>query len=250
MVAMSAGGPASATGGGLPTIVGPIASRHALTKLEPPVPRFIRSGPLDRPRVALSVDDIFGAAGADNASALMDIGEQKNVRFTFFPTGGAIADHIAAGRQAVWQRAVIDGHEIGNHTYTHANLTKLTDQQIRDELNRTNDVLEACLGLSYPYTMRLMRPPGGAGGFVAGGDPRIMNVVTSLGYSMAMWTIDSNGTAGNASFAAKILATVGNGGIVLCHFSTFAVSNFPSLIDRLRGDRHLEPTNISGLFTP
>jgi peptidoglycan/xylan/chitin deacetylase (PgdA/CDA1 family) len=198
--------------------------------------------------VALSVDDIFGTSGADNLSALLDIGKQKGVKFTFFPTGSALAGHLAAGRQDVWHRVLDEGHEIGNHTYTHANLTQLSDQQIRDELNRMKNQLDAVLGPSYPYTMRMMRPPGGAGGFVNGGDSRIMNVIGPFGYSMVMWTIDSNGVGDHAAFRDKILANAGNGSIVLTHFTGFAAADFPALIDGLRA-RKLEPTNVSGLFS-
>ena len=190
---------------------------------------------------------MFGASGADNVAALLDIAKQKSVKFTFFPTGGALADHLAAGKQGVWRRVIDEGHEIGNHTYTHANLTKLNDQQIRDELNRTQAVLNQVLGVAHP--MRMLRPPGGAGGFTNGGDPRIMKVIIPLGYSMVMWSIDSNNTAGNASYTTKILANAHNGSIVLAHFTTYAVGNYAALIDGLR-TRKLEPTNVSGLFSP
>ena len=234
------------------TTVPPFAPRKAMTPLRVPsasgpLPPFIRSGPSNRPRVGLTIDDMFGASGAESVSALLDLAKQKDVKFTFFPTGGALADHLAAGRQGVWRRVIDEGHEIGNHTYTHANLTKLSDQQIRDELRRTQDELNRVLGFAYP--MRMMRPPGGAGGFTNGGDPRIMNVITPLGYSMVMWSIDSNGTAGNASYTTKILANAHNGTIVLAHFTTYAVGNYPALIDGLRA-RKLEPTNVSGLFSP
>ena len=234
------------------TTVPAFAPRKAMTPLRVPsasgpLPPFIGSGPTNRSFVGLSVDDMFGASGADNLAALLDIAKQKNVKFTFFPTGGALAEHLAAGRQGVWRRVIDEGHEIGNHTYTHANLTKLTDQQIHDELNRAQDELNQVLGFAYP--MRMMRPPGGAGGFTDGGDPRIMSVITPLGYSMVMWSIDSNGTAGNASYTTKILSDANPGSIVLAHFTTYTVGNYPALIDGLRA-RKLEPTNVSGLFSP
>ncbi len=228
--------------------VPPIAARHALKRLLTPLPPWIHNGPTTKPRVALTIDDMWGAFGADNATAAMDVAKAKGVKLTFFPTGGALEDHINLGRQAVWQRAVAEGHDIGNHTYTHTNLTKLTDDQIRGELSHTKDLLAQCLG-PVPYTMRMMRPPGGAGGFVTGGDPRIMKVVTSFGYSMAMWTVDANGVKGNTAFINKVMSNASNGMIVLIHFTEFTPDAFPTLIDRLRNEKKLEPTSITGLFS-
>jgi len=245
------GGSAAARSLRVPTPTIPaITPRHALKRLLPPLPRWIHNGPTDKARMALSIDDMWGAFGADNANAAMDVAKAKNVKLTFFPTGGAIEQHIALGRQDTWRRALAEGHEIGNHTYTHSNLSTLTDDQIRYEMQHTKDLLAQCLGPSVPYTMRLMRPPGGAGGFTTGGDPRIMNVIGSFGYSMTMWTIDGNGTKGTAAFANKILNNATNGTIVLIHFTEFTPDGLPNLIDSLRNNKHLEPTNVSGLFTP
>jgi peptidoglycan/xylan/chitin deacetylase (PgdA/CDA1 family) len=231
-----------------PTIP-PIAPRHVLKRLLAPLPKWIRNGPTDRARVALTIDDMWGNFGADNAEAAMNVAKAKNVKLTFFPTGGALEDHIRLGRQATWRRAVAEGHDIGNHTYTHSNLAKLTDEQIRYEMQHTADLLAQCLGPSVPYTMRLMRPPGGGGGFVTGGDPRIMNVITSFGYSMTMWTVDANGVKGNAAFIAKAMANAVNGEIVLIHFTEFTPDGLPTLIDRLRNEKKLEPTSVTGLFS-
>jgi peptidoglycan/xylan/chitin deacetylase (PgdA/CDA1 family) len=217
--------------------------------LVPPLPSWFRSGPPARAAVALTVDDLFRPVDADALALLLDVGKAKNVRFSFFPTGGALQTHLDAGKADVWRRAVAEGHEIGNHTYTHRPLTSLSDADIRGEIGRTEETLDAVLGPASGYRMRLLRPPGGAGGFVNGGDPRIMRVITSMGYAMAMWSIDSNGTAGNASYLAKIVANATNGTIVLAHFTTFAEPNFAALVDRLRTERHLEPTNITSLFT-
>ena len=228
--------------------VPPIAARRALKRLLTPLPPWIHNGPTNKPRVAITIDDMWGTFGADNANAAMDVAKAKGVKLSFFPTGGALEDHIRLGRQATWQRAVAEGHDIGNHTYTHSNLTKLTDDQIRFEMQHTKDLLAQCLG-PVPYTMRLMRPPGGAGGFVTGGDPRIMNVITSFGYSMTMWTVDANGVKGNPAFINKVMNNASNGMIVLIHFTEFTPDGFPTLIDRLRNEKKLEPTSVTGLFT-
>jgi peptidoglycan/xylan/chitin deacetylase (PgdA/CDA1 family) len=228
--------------------VPPIAARRALKRLLTPLPPWIRTGPTNKARVAITIDDMWGAFGADNANAAMDVAKAKGVKLSFFPTGGALEEHIKLGRQATWQRAVAEGHDIGNHTYTHTNLTKLTDDQIRGELEHTRDLLAQCLG-PVPYTMRLMRPPGGGGGFVNGGDPRIMKMVTGLGYSMTMWTVDANGVKGNPAFVNKVLNNASNGTIVLIHFTEFTPDGLPTLIDRLRNEKKLEPTSVTGLFS-
>lgn len=250
--ALALGGPALARSVKRPPTptVPPIAARHALKRLLPPLPRWIHNGPTDKARVAITIDDMWGNFGADNANAAMDVAKAKNVKLTFFPTGGAIEEHIGLGRQEVWRRAISEGHEIGNHTYTHANLARSTDDKIRFEMQHSKDLLEQCLGPSYPYTMRLMRPPGGGGGFVTGGDPRVMNVISSFDYSMTMWTVDANGVKGNSAFVNKVMAGAGNGTIVLIHFTEFTPDGFPTLIDRLRNERKLEPTTVTGLFSP
>ena len=114
---------APATAGGAispPTpTVPPIAARRAVKRLLTPLPPWIRTGPTNKARVAITIDDMWGTFGADNANAAMDVAKAKGVKLSFFPTGGALEEHIRLGRQATWQRAVAEGHDIGNHTYTH-----------------------------------------------------------------------------------------------------------------------------------
>lgn len=231
------------------TTIPPTLPPTTTTTLEPrltqPLPPLIRSGPADRPVVAVTIDDIFGAGGADQLWAALDLARDRNVKLTFFPTGGALEAHMGAGKQDVWKRAVLEGHEIGNHTYTHRALTSLPDQEIRDELTWTQHLLDEALG--FPYRMRLMRPPGGTGG-AGNGDPRLMGILTELGLTMAMWTIDSNYTTGNASYLSKILGQVRNGSIVLCHFQTFGLPSLAALLDALP-PRGLEPVTVTQMFT-
>jgi peptidoglycan/xylan/chitin deacetylase (PgdA/CDA1 family) len=231
-----------------PTTTPPIPAKQAIQEFAPRVPSYVRSGPDSRARVGLTIDDLFGVGATDSLATLLDIAKRKNVLFTFFPTGGALEGHLAAGRTDVWTRVVNEGHEIGNHSYTHTSFLKLSSKELRNELTGTQQMLDRVLAPDLHYRMRLVRPPGGAGGHVNGGDPRVMSVLTQLGYSMVMWTIDSNATGGDASFLAKIVENATNGSIVLTHFTTFAAPHFAPLIDRLRDEKHLAPTNITGLF--
>ena len=231
-----------------PTTTPPIPAKQAIQELAPPLPSYIRSGPSTNARIGLTVDDLFGVGATDSLAKLLDIAKRKKVVFTFFPTGGALEGHLNAGRTDVWKRVVNEGHEIGNHGYTHTSFLKLSSQDLHNELVGMQQMLDRVLAPDLHYRTRLVRPPGGAGGQASGGDARVMSVITQLGCSMAMWTIDSNNTNGDASFLAKIVDNAASGSIVLTHFTTFAADYFPPLIDRLRNEKHLAPTNITGLF--
>lgn len=225
------------------TTIPPTTTTTLEPRLAQTLPPLVRNGPADRPNVAITIDDIFGSSGADQLNAALDIARDLNAKLTFFPTGGAIEAHTEAGKAGVWRRVVLEGHEIGNHTYTHRALTSLPDQEIRDELNWAQKLLNDALG--FEYRMRWMRPPGGAGGGGPNGDARVMAVIGSLGYSMAMWSIDSNGTAGHDSYLGKIMGSARNGSVVLLHFQTFGLGPLASLLSRLPAERGLRPVSMT-----
>ena len=230
----------------------PAASTDPCAPTRPLIaPVLIKTGPKDRPRVAVTIDDTFGASGAKNVASVLDVAKAKGAKLTFFPTGGAFDDHEKAGLSSVWRRVVAEGHEIGNHTYSHWNLLKLAEKDIQDELDSTQGRLDQILG--FHYEMHLMRPPGGNGGYPdSRPDPngtRVRCVVQRLGYSMTMWSIDSNGTAGFNDYLNRLSATgvVNNGSIILLHFTTFSVANVSTLIDVLT-KRGFELVTVSQLF--
>ncbi len=231
------------------TTLPPTTTTTLPARLTQPLPALIRTGPAERPNVAVTIDDIFGPGGADQLHGALDLARDRNVKLTFFPTGGAIEAHAAAGKGDVWKRVVAEGHEIGNHTYTHRALTSLPDQEIRDELNWTQKLLTDAMG-GVEYKLRLVRPPGGAGGTTPNGDPRVMGVLHELGYSMVMWSIDSAYTAGNDSYLGKIMGSVRNGSVILLHFQTFGLSSLASLLTRLPAERGLTPVTVTQLVAP
>lgn len=105
--------------------------------------------------VALTFDDGPVAGVTDK---ILDILEKYNVRATFFVIGVRLRKPEAV---ALVQRAVSLGCEIGNHTWEHKEMTKLTVNEMRKAIVDTNDIVFENTG----FAVQLLRPPGGSMGW-------------------------------------------------------------------------------------
>jgi cellulose synthase/poly-beta-1,6-N-acetylglucosamine synthase-like glycosyltransferase/peptidoglycan/xylan/chitin deacetylase (PgdA/CDA1 family)/spore germination protein YaaH len=106
-----------------------------------------RYGADDPKKIALTFDD---GPNSSYTPKILDILKQKKVPATFFVTGINIENNIPLIR-----RIYREGHEIGNHTFTHPNLEVTSDSRERVELRSTRLLLESILG----YSTFLFRPP-------------------------------------------------------------------------------------------
>lgn len=118
---------------------------------------------------------------------------------TFFMVGSAAEKNPAVVREV--RRSP---HSVGNHTYSHAWLTRLNAGEVRRELRST----DALLGRT-----RCMRPPGG---FV---NDRVRKIVGSEGRSLIMWTVDTLDWArpGASAIARTAIDGARPGSIILMH---------------------------------
>ena len=98
-------------------------------------------------KIALTFDD---GPDPEWTPQILDILKQKHVPATFFVIGENMEAH-----PGLVQRILAEGHEVGNHTYTHPNLADTPLAAVRLELNATQRLFEALTGRS----MRLLRPP-------------------------------------------------------------------------------------------
>ena len=102
----------------------------------------------DHPAIALTFDD--GPSLRDTGT-LLDLLKQEDVRATFFVLGSQLAS--GKTRRKLTARAAEEGHEIANHGYSHLLLKQASETQIREELGKTNDLIEQVTG-SKPTLMR------------------------------------------------------------------------------------------------
>ncbi|KAI9139515.1 hypothetical protein BKA69DRAFT_1040035 [Paraphysoderma sedebokerense] len=101
------------------------------------------------------------------------------VKTTFFVIGSSIAN---PGMKEVLIDADRRGHDIASHSFSHSNFLTLSDQQIQEEIKKTEDAIFNAIGKRPRY----FRPPFGAV------DARVANIVKSMGYKIILWNLDSN----------------------------------------------------------
>ena len=127
----------------------------------------------DQKMVAISFD---AAWGNEDTQQLIDIMNQYKVKATFFVVG----DWVDRYPESV--KALHDaGHEIMNHSNTHAHLPRLTAQQITDDLNACNDKIQAVTGVR-PTLIRL--PYGDY-------DDNSIRTIRAMGMEPIQWDVDS-----------------------------------------------------------
>lgn len=160
------------------------------------------SGNVDtKEKLALSFDDGPGK----HTPEILDILKDKNIKATFFMIGENVDPHADFA-----QRVHDEGHEIGNHTWDHAQLTKLSADAQKDEIQKASDAIKKAVG---NVNVHWMRPPYGSF------NDDTLNVLSSLGMEKMLWNVDTRDWSGKSA-ADIISSAVGDakdGSIILMH---------------------------------
>ena len=135
---------------------------------------------------------------------ILDLLKAYRANATFFVVGSQVRT-----REATLRRIRNDGHLVGNHSWSHPLLTRLSPAQVRGQFRRTDAAITA-QGLPQP---RCERPP--YGGF----NTLVRRISTQRRQSMIIWTIDTRDWAlpGARVIVRRTLGNVRNGSIVLMH---------------------------------
>ena len=166
--------------------------------------------------VALTFDD--GPDGNTTPQAL-DILAKYKIKATFFVQGKNIA-----GNESILKRMQSEGHEVGNHSWNHPILTKLSLEDAKKQLTDTEDAITKVLGKS----SKLMRPPYGA----ISDDIR-----NSLDLRFIMWDVDSLDwkSKNEAAILTEIQHQTSDGAIILMHdIHQSSVNSLPKVIEYLQ----------------
>ncbi len=154
-----------------------------------------------QPVVAMTFDD---GPHPELTPKLLDLLKSKNIRATFY----VIGQNVAAYPDIV-KRIVAEGHEIGNHTYTHPALSKSSASRVQTEIEKTNAAIFSAAGVA-PKTMR---PPYGATN--ASVNKRLAD---DYNLSVIMWSVDPlDWKYRNAGRVSSEISKAKAGDIILAH---------------------------------
>ena len=157
---------------------------------------------VDGPYIAMTFDD---GPHATNTAKLLEMAAKRHIKLTFFVLGECVEQN-----PTVLQREVAEGNEIGNHSWSHPNLAKLSDDAVRSQLRRTEDIIFKTAGVK----PKLMRPPYGE----LTKRQRIL-VNHDFGYKVILWDVDPLDwkRPGPSVVARRIIAGTRPGSIILSH---------------------------------
>jgi peptidoglycan/xylan/chitin deacetylase (PgdA/CDA1 family) len=171
---------------------------------------IVRKGSQAPPKaVAITFDD---GPSPEYTPILLDILKQEQVSATFFMTGAVVEQY-----PEIVERAVREGHEVGNHTYSHVNMNFLRGAKLIREITRGERAVEKAAG-SRPT---LFRPPRS----LLNEEGRAELV--KRGYKIIMWSVSAAdwGPFGTSMIVWRVRRFVHPGAIILFHDGGALVRN-------------------------
>ena len=152
-------------------------------------------------KIAISFDCAWGV---DYTDKLLDIMQKNGVRCTFF------AVQFWVEKYPEYAQKIVDaGHELGTHSRTHSYMSKLSEEEIRDELTTSAKAIEKATG----QKTNLFRAPYGDY------DDLLIDTARSMGLYTIQWDVDSLDwkNLSGTEIALRIVNGAKNGSIILCH---------------------------------
>lgn len=192
----------------------------------------------DGPYIAMTFDD---GPSATLTPKLLDLLAARHIKVTFFVIGENVAEH-----PEIVARAAQEGHEIGNHSWSHPNFAKMSQESVRSQLQRTDDAIKNATG----KRPTLMRPPYGSLT-----DREKHWIHDEFGYQIILWDVDPYDwkRPGPTVVRNRILKETRPGSIVLSHdIHPGTIEAMPSTLDALeaKGFKFVTVSELIGMATP
>ena len=186
--------------------------------------------------IALTFDDGPGPY----TEKLLDILDKYDAKATFFLIGSKVS-----GQASVVRSIQARGHQLGNHSWSHPELPKLSVDQIAGEIDRTNEAIRQATGVK----PSILRPPYGAVNGVVLEQLRLRNM------SSILWSVDTRDWADRNSqiVCSRAVAGARPGAVILMHdIHPTSVNAVPCILNSLKqqGYSFVTVQNLIGDMTP
>ncbi|MDL5053135.1 polysaccharide deacetylase family protein [Oscillatoria laete-virens NRMC-F 0139] len=179
---------------------------------------WLNSGSTDGNKIALTFDD--GPTPRITDRVLDELAARK-LPATFFMIGKRIQESPGLAREVA-----AEGHELGNHTFTHPKLSALPETRAYDEIHRSQDIMADTFG----YAPIWFRPPYGAFHRSQG------RLAVDQNLGVVYWSVDPQDWTrpGAQAIASRVIAGARPGSIVLLHELTMQTpDSLPMMLDNL-----------------
>lgn len=171
-------------------------------------------------KVALTFNVVWGE---EYVPQILELLKKYNVPATFF-VGGQWAEDFPALTKQIAQ----DGHEVGNHGYSHPHPDRISRSANLEEIKKTETAIENTCGLK----TKLFAPPYGERG------EAVLQAAEDAGYHTILWSVDTiDWQRPDPSIVVKrVVKKVHNGAIVLMHPTAPTVHALPEIISELKNE--------------
>ncbi|MEX2104879.1 MAG: polysaccharide deacetylase family protein [Bacilli bacterium] len=191
---------------------------EAKVKLDDLKPNPIYRGNAAKPMISLMINVAWGT---EHLQSMLDTLNKYNIQCTFFLDGS-----WANKNQELIKEMHNSGHEIGNHAYSHPSMSKLSVERMKEEIVKTEQVIEAAIGKK----TILFAPP--SGDF----NEKVVSVAHNHGYKTILWTLDTVDWQKPTSdvIIQRIVPKASNGALVLMHPTESTAIALPKMIEQLQ----------------
>lgn len=155
---------------------------------------------------------------------MLDILKENNIKISFFVTG-----RWAEENEELLKKIYDNGHEIGNHGYSHRDYDKLNYENNKEEIEKAHNIIKESLGIDCKY----FAPPSGAY------NDNTVKAATDLDYDIIMWSVDTIDWREDSTrdvIIERVTSKAHNSAIVLMHPTEETLNALPILIEKLMID--------------
>jgi peptidoglycan/xylan/chitin deacetylase (PgdA/CDA1 family) len=193
---------------------------------------------VDGPYIAMTFDD---GPSAKLTPKLLDLLAAHHIKATFFLIGENVVEN-----PEIVAREVRDGHEVANHSWSHPNLAKMSDDGVRSQLRRTDDAIRSAAGKA----PTLLRPPYGS---ISARQKKWIN--HEFGYKIVLWDVDPFDwkRPGPNVVCSRIVKNTRAGSIILAHdIHPGTIEAMPCVLNQLeaKGFKFVTVSELIGMQTP